>query len=485
MENAKSLLDALAMANRALAVLEEQTAGFGSLEIPVSLRLQLEDKRAEVAALEQRLGVAPAARAASSAMQGETSIGTQINIQGDVHSTIASGERSIAIGGNASDNKFNIGDAHPTQLPDVTPKLPAQVDCDPPTLPSALPCCPFVAGPKITDPRLFVGRVDELRRLTTFMEGVQPISVNVVGERRIGKSSLLYHFFQTWEQRVTASHRYVVMYLSLQEADAQTEAGLYAALARRLLSRPVIQERAALVAALNRQPLTRADFAAALRQVHATDLLPVFCLDEFEALFRYPRHFDDGFYDALRALMDDNVVLLMLVSHQPLQVYRRQHKFTSSFFNLGHSLELGEFTESEATDLVRLPASTVRGAPAALSLEEQRLARAWGGRHPCLLQLAAGALCQARQEGHDAAWAKARFQTEARRIPHNGYNLWRRLFWNGPVRLGRLAQKLGLALDELAAWMIGMAILLILLLALTGILTQTQVLELLRGLLGG
>lgn len=365
-------------------------------------------------------------------------------------------------------------------------------DCDSLSPPGALPCCPFVAGPKITDPRLFVGRAAELRQLAAVMEGAQPISLNVVGERRIGKSSLLYHFMQTWEQRVQAPHRYVVIYLSLQEAAAQTEAGLYAALAGRLLARPAVQHRPDLAAALTHSPITRAEFEAVLRGLHDGGLLPVFCLDEFEALFRYPRQFDDGFYDALRALMDDSAVLLVLASHQPLDVYSRAQHLTSSFFNLGHLLALGMFTEAEAADLVRLPASTVRGAAAALSLEEQRLAQEWGGQHPYLLQLAASALCQARVAGHDVRWARECFEAEAQRIRRAGPRRrrhWLRplrwLVWDAPLRLGRLAQKLGLVLDDVAAWLIGMGILLVVVLALTGVLSRVQVLDLLRRIWGG
>ena len=49
---------------------------------------------------------------------------------------------------------------------------------------------------------------DELRAIVSRMEGALPVSVNVVGERRIGKSSLLYHLFQTGEQRVRDPARY-------------------------------------------------------------------------------------------------------------------------------------------------------------------------------------------------------------------------------------------------------------------------------------
>jgi nucleoside phosphorylase len=45
----------LAMARQSLAYLEEQAAGFGKLHMPAHLRIELEDKRREVAALEARL----------------------------------------------------------------------------------------------------------------------------------------------------------------------------------------------------------------------------------------------------------------------------------------------------------------------------------------------------------------------------------------------------------------------------------------------
>jgi hypothetical protein len=47
--------EALAKARRSLAILEEQAAGFSKLQIPAHLRIELEDKRLEVAALEERL----------------------------------------------------------------------------------------------------------------------------------------------------------------------------------------------------------------------------------------------------------------------------------------------------------------------------------------------------------------------------------------------------------------------------------------------
>ncbi len=352
-----------------------------------------------------------------------------------------------------------------------------------------LPSCPFISGPMITDRRLFVGRREILAQIVGRMEGVQPISVNIVGERRIGKSSLLYHLFQTWSERVREPGRYVVAYLNLQSARAQKRTTFYRAVAEALLQRPAVQRYTDVTAPLSQVPLTKAAFEEGVRALRAHGPLPVLCLDEFEALFAHPDEFDNSFYDALRSLTNGGSLMLVVASRRPLQTYRREQRLTSRFFNDGHVLTLGELTEAEAADLVRLPASTVRGAAAALSLEEQRLARRWGGRHPCRLQLAADALCRARQRGKDVTWARHEFenQEQAQFGTSGGIN-WHALcalFLGIPRRLGQLARRTGETVDDVTNWLLGMLIVIVVLLVLLGILRGGDLLSLLRGLLGG
>jgi hypothetical protein len=101
-----------------------------------------------------------------------------------------------------------------------------------------------------------VGRKDELRAIASRMSGVQPTSINLVGEKRIGKSSLLYHFFQTWEQRVSDPNRYVVIYLSLQNVQCHRETDFYQAIARQLLHFPRVATNPALSDPLKLHHLT-------------------------------------------------------------------------------------------------------------------------------------------------------------------------------------------------------------------------------------
>ncbi len=282
---------------------------------------------------------------------------------------------------------------------------------------SSLPACPFIVGPKITDSRLFIGRKAELEIITSRMTSEQPVSINVVGPRRIGKSSLLYHFFQTYQKRVPEPTRYVVIYLSLQDAHCQREDSFYQGIAHQLWYNLTVNKNPVLLEPLRVQPFNRLAFSAAMGQYKRHGVLPVLCLDEVGPLFRHPNEFNNGFFDNLRSLMESHVLMLIVASHRKLDFYQRRHKLSSAFFKLWQVLTLGELTENEAKALVCLPASTVKGVVSALSQEEQRLVQQWAGRHPYLLQLAASLLYKARQSGLDAEWAKDEFEKEARRVP--------------------------------------------------------------------
>jgi len=150
---------------------------------------------------------------------------------------------------------------------------------------------------------------------------------------------------------------------------------------------------------------------------------------------------------------------------------------------------LERFSPEDAVEVVRLPASTQPDTHAALGLDEQQTALAWGDRHPYLLQLAASTLCDARRNGRDNAWARQQFDAQARRLPQPSFArrllrpLWW-LVWELPRSFGSLAQRIGMRVDEVMSWLIGIAILLALFLGLFGLLSQTQILALLAGLFG-
>ena len=84
---------------------------------------------------------------------------------------------------------------------------------------------PFTNRRMITDPRQFFGRKHELAQIYSRLEPDQPQNVSIVGEHRIGRSSLLYHVLQTHPQQLTRRpHRYLVVYLDAQGAHTSADA---------------------------------------------------------------------------------------------------------------------------------------------------------------------------------------------------------------------------------------------------------------------
>ena len=236
---------------------------------------------------------------------------------------------------------------------------------------------------------------------------------------------------------------------------------------------------------------TRKQFAQVIECIHAAGVLPVFCLDEFDALFEDVAHFDDAFFDGLRSLMDASQLMLIVATRRPLQFYKKKKQLDSSFFNLGHTLYLDLFSEEEARDLVRLPASRVPGVQAALSLDEQEKALAWGKRHPFLLQLAATYLCEARQRGKSIVWAQNRFERNATVV--HSHREWKRWLmkipkWvvvDAPHQLGALAAWIGENVDDIKKWVIGAGILLVIILVVVHQIDQKDLVHLLTRLFGG
>jgi uncharacterized protein len=350
-----------------------------------------------------------------------------------------------------------------------------------------LPSNPFVAAGMLQESWLFVGRKDELHAIISRMTGVQATSINVVGAKRIGKSSLLYYFYLTWEQRVAEPNRYAVIYLSLQGVQCQKEENFYQAVAQQLLIRPSIRAKQPLCELLRRRPLDCITFSQAMVECKNEKILPVLCLDDFKELFEHKNEFNDGFYDNLRSLMDNNTLMLVVATQKELDYYRNKHQLTSSFFNLGHLLKLGELAEAEAKDLVCLPASTIPGSSTILGVRDQELVRELGGNHPFLLQIAGSLVCEARQQGQNESWVKKRFTIESQRLPKSKsrwlYSL-RWFIWDVPMRLGKLPKFIGGAVDDLSNWIVGLVILILPILVLVGVLHWNEVWDFMRDKLG-
>ena len=360
---------------------------------------------------------------------------------------------------------------------------------------------PFYAGSPISDPRYFVGYREQLDIITARAINVQPTSLNVVGEKRIGKSSLLYHFCQTYEQRIESRgkepNKYLAVYLDLQQVNCQRKSSFYKIVTEEL--RENLKKRYSrfgqtrrLIKALSANSFDTENFNQAIFQFHNTGILPILCLDKVEALFKHPEEFNNDFYDNLRSLMGyrGGALMLVIASEKNIEIYRRQKKLTSTFFNDAHVMMLEGLTNNEARDLVRLPQTTIPGSQEVLNENEQQTALEWGGKNPYLLQLAGLYLWEAKQSSKDINWAKERFDRQARGISTN-HSIWRKcllflkwVFWHLPVKLGQIGKFVGTNLGDIGDGIVGWSVIGIITFVVFQIVPPESIIDAVKNILG-
>ena len=358
---------------------------------------------------------------------------------------------------------------------------------------------PFIAGPIINDSRYFVGYQEQLKTITDRAIAPQPTSLNVIGVKRIGKSSLLKHFCRTYIDKIQSRgqdpKKYLAVYIDLEQGTCHSKSGFFQVVAEKL-KRNLEQNYSwygqpdILIQALTANSFDTDNFNQAMVKFRDQGILPIICLDKIETLLKHPDEFKDDFFDNLRFLMGLNSLMLVIASEKNIKIYRDQKKLTSTFFNDAQTIILQGLTENEARDLVRLPQTTIPGTQAVLSDTQQQIALDWGGKNPYLLQLAGLYLWESlpQQSNKDQTWAKKQFDRHARGISPR-HSIGRRfllglkwLFWIFPKKLGDGVKFIGSIHGELSSWLIGFVIIGALILEARGHISLASVIKSLFGL---
>jgi hypothetical protein len=273
---------------------------------------------------------------------------------------------------------------------------------------------PFIVGVPITDPADFFGREREINFCLARLRGMQ--SVSITGERRIGKSSLLYYLTATTRERLGPEFR--PAYVDLLSPVARTLPGLLGEILRQLgVKRPAAK-------------LT--EFEQRLNALHDQGLKPLVALDELEMFIRLSPSFmragfatvggvignlhprgetTQDFCEALRALASDHRLVLLTASRITLRELHDHGAMVSPLYNIMGSQKLGLFTEQEAREFVTLWRSGVR-----FSEEQVGEILLRGGRHPLRLQSLCSHAAQANHEQRtdwSGIWTEAEAEAAA------------------------------------------------------------------------
>jgi hypothetical protein len=277
----------------------------------------------------------------------------------------------------------------------------------------------FYRGP-IRQASHFIDREEETARLLALLRNLQ--NVAILGQRRIGKTSLLFHIAQP-EIYTTAGlseHAAIFVYVDGQEMGGLSDAETRSFLAQQIVNALPSNE----IQEIRSSEITHRDFRDLVEQTTALGFSIFLIIDEFEALAANPA-LTPSFFSSLRALSNQFNLVFVTASYRSLfdLTYARADTLSSPFFNTFAHFNLGLFTEDAAEGLIRTLAENASIMLPAVTI--QRIVTL-AGPHPFFLQMAAYHACEVLAEmGEDGISGKdwqSRFKIEA--TPHFEY------YWN-------------------------------------------------------
>jgi hypothetical protein len=259
---------------------------------------------------------------------------------------------------------------------------------------------PFTYGNAISDPRRFFGRTREVEQIFGRLSNEELESSSIVGDRRIGKTSLLNYLA---DPGVRAAHflepeDYIFIYVDLEMVDeTMGPEQLWrrlVTLMRRHCKDPEIIE---LLSGLEQdERLDTFILDELFQEVDDKEQHVVFLLDEFERVTENA-NFGPDFYYGLRSLMIHHRVALITSSRLELIELCHSDAIKSSpFFNIFANINLRPFSKADFDLMI---SRSLSGK--AVQFSEQELDRLLdlAGLHPYFLQVACWMLYESHQQG--------------------------------------------------------------------------------------
>lgn len=256
---------------------------------------------------------------------------------------------------------------------------------------------------KITD--RFIGREAEITNILSRVRNGD--SVSIVGDRRIGKSSLLYHLFLTANERLNdpTKTNYNLFYIDLQDPHYATMEGF---------CRNVIKKLDEQLGISNASLDCKTDLDYQIALTEKLDLyakekaLPVLMFDEFEQLTNKSDRFNDDFFNTLRHVATRYDVSLITSTNKTLRELTETEGLTSPLWNIFMVQPMGEFIEDEVELFLKhFWMDVLSPTP-----EEMTFLISYCSRHPLIMQVVSFWVLKNRELGYDELFLKKEVENE-------------------------------------------------------------------------
>ena len=247
---------------------------------------------------------------------------------------------------------------------------------------------PFSFGNPVSDPSRFFGREREIRQITDRLQSSAFESTSVVGERRIGKTSLLKHLAnpEVAEQMGLSPDEYVVVYVDFQGCNTITQVRFWGRILKRVARSLKDEELAAMAKDLvERDQIDQFDLEDLFLEIDDRGLKLVLLMDEFEYVTKN-ENFGLDFFAGLRALAIHYPLAVITATREALVDLCHSESIKGSpFFNIFASVILRPFNQEDSQELVE---GIMGESPLQFSEEIRTAIYEMAGGHPIFLQMA-------------------------------------------------------------------------------------------------
>ncbi len=284
---------------------------------------------------------------------------------------------------------------------------------------------PFTFGNPIKESSLFYGREADLRQIVNRLLSSAHESTSIIGERRMGKTSLLYHLSDPViaENLGITPDKFCLVYVDFQGLTDITPTRFWQRVLKKM-SRSICDKE--LIPSIEKLMLEESfdlfDLEDLFESIVDRGLTIVLMMDEFEYVTQNP-NFKGDFFGSLRALaIHHGVALVPATRRELVDLCHSEELKGSPFFNIFANVVLHPFDQ---TTVISMLDGYTRAGEFNLSSEEKNFVWKLAGGYPLFVQMAGHYLVEGKIQGlvADSLYQFATMQFEQQGEAHFTY-LW-------------------------------------------------------------
>ena len=258
---------------------------------------------------------------------------------------------------------------------------------------------PFTYGNPIRSADRFFGRTEELRQIVNRLRSSAHESTSIVGERRIGKTSLLKHLDDksVAEKLGLSTDEFCIIYMDFQGLTDITPERFWQRILQKMERAICLPDIVPEIKELrSQQNFDLFDLEDLFATIADSGLTMVLLLDEFEYVTQNT-NFGSDFFGGLRTLaIHHNLPLITATRRELVDLCHSDELKGSPFFNIFANIVLRPFNRKEVDQLLE---GYLKDSQVNFNEEEKELVWKLGGGYPFFTQMAANYLFEGKTSG--------------------------------------------------------------------------------------